>query len=303
MSALNRVEIFIEVARLQSFAKAARLFGMTGPAVSKQVMALEDELGVRLLHRTTRLVTLTEEGAHYYERARIAIEELKDAAAQIQDSKAQPRGKVRLSAPLSFGQMYLLPVLSAFAHKYPEIVLDTQLDDRKVDVLSDGYDIVIRVGVPDDSTLIYRHLADSPIYVVASPAYLKQHGLPMTPADLKNHRMIAYTYGDTAAEWRYKDPAGRTGSIKYDGAFRSNSADLMREAALEGAGIAVLPGFVVLPQLKAKKLVRILPDHETYPPREIMALMPPNRYRAAKVRLLLEWIEQACRAELAVEKI
>lgn len=302
MQGLGRVEIFLEVARRQSFAGAAKALGMTSPAISKQVMALEAELGVRLLHRTTRMVSLTDEGALYYERARLAMDELKDAAAAIQDLKTTPAGIVRINAPLTFGHMHLLPVLSGFARKYPDVHLDIALDDRKVDVIADGFDIVIRIGVAEDSTLVSRVLGECPICVVASPAYLAAHGLPVTPSELKDHRVIVYAHQGGAGEWRYKDPQGKTGSFKSEGVFRANTAEMMLQAALDGVGVATLPYFTVGPHLQAGQLVRLFPGYETHPPRQIMALMPPNRYRAAKVRLLVDWIAQGCRAMMLDDK-
>lgn len=296
MDSLGRVEIFLEVAKYRSFAKAASALGITGPAASKQVMTLEDELGVKLLHRTTRLVTLTDEGAIFYDRARLALEELKEVAAQVQDMKATPKGLLRINAPYSFTNLHLLPVLSGFAKKYPEVMLDVTLDDRRVDVVAEGYDVVIRIGVLNDSTLIARHLGDCPGLLVASPAYAKEHGLPKTPAELKQHRFIAYSYQGGSGEWRYKDKAGKIGSVKCDAAFKANTAEMMVQAALDGVGIALLPIFSVATYMKAKQLVHVLPDYHTYPVAAINALTPPNRYRSAKVKLLVDWLAQACRA-------
>lgn len=292
---LNRVEIFLEVARLQSFSKAASNLGMSGPAASKQVMALEAELGVKLLHRTTRLVTLTDEGALYYDRARLAIEELKEAALQISDMRATLNGTLRISVPLSFGHMHLLPVLSSFAKKYPDLRMEVSLDDRRVDIMADGFDLVIRVGVMEDSGIISRHLADCPMLLVASPDYLKRHGKPVKPQDLRNHRMITFSYHGAAHEWRYRDKQGKTGSVKTEGCFKANTAEMMLQAALDGNGIALLPYFSIADSLDRKKLVHVLPAFETHPERKITAMMPPNRYRAAKVKLFLDYITDACK--------
>lgn len=295
MNTLGRIEIFLEVARQQSFSKAARTLGITGPAASKQVMALEEDLGVKLLRRTTRLVSLTEEGRLYYERAGLALEELQEAAAALQDMKAAPRGLIKIGAPLSFAHMHLMPVLNDFARKYPDIVLDISLDDRKVDIVADGFDIVIRIGALEDSTLIARPLGHCPIYMVASPAYLKIHGRPQTPADLKNHRLIAYSQLGGAMEWRYRDPHGKTGAIRQNGVMMANTAEMMLSAALDGIGIAILPIFSVANDIAAKQLVHLFPTYETIPLRQISALMPPNRYRSAKVKLLVDWISDACK--------
>ena len=296
MDSLGRIEIFLEVAKNQSFAKAAKALGMTGPAASKQVMALEEELGIKLLHRTTRMVTLTDEGAIYYDRARLALEELKDAAAQLHDMKEAPKGVLRIGAPLSFGHMHLLPVFSGFAKKYPDVKMDISLEDRKVDVIAEGYDVVIRIGALKDSSLIARHLGDCPVYLVASPEYIKKHGSPASPADIKNHRFIAFALLGGSVEWRYKDTKGKGGSVRLEGALRANTAEMMLQAALDGVGIALLPIFSVAPHLKAGQLMRLLPEYESSPASQINALTPPNRYRSTKVRLFIDWMAQACKA-------
>lgn len=296
MPGTDRIEIFLEVANQQSFAGAAKTLGITGPAASKQVMALEDELGVKLLHRTTRMVSLTDEGAVYYERARHAMEELKEAAEQVGDMKSSPKGLLKINAPISFGQAHLLPVLSGFARKYPDVTMEVSFDDRMVDVVADGYDMVIRIGVLNDSSLAVKQLGPCPILVVASAAYLKEHGTPKTPADLKNHRLITYSHQGSSTEWKYKDRHGKTGSVRVGGAFRANNAAMMLQAALDGIGIAILPAFVCATDIKAGQLVQLLKGYDTWPERHITALMPPSRHRAQKVKLLLEWITQACRA-------
>lgn len=296
LSALNRVRVFLEVARLQSFVAAGKALGLTGPAVSKQVLALEDELGVRLLHRTTRKVMLTDEGGVFYERARLALEELDVAAGEARELRAVPKGTLKLNVPLSFGHMHLLPMLAGFSKKYPAVKLDVSFDDRIVDVIGEGFDLVIRIGVTPDSSLVVRTLADCPIIPVASPALVRAHGLPKTPAVLKGLPMIAYANQGAVGEWRYRDRHGKQGALKIEGVLRTNTAEMMREAALAGLGVAVLPEFMVANYLKAGKLVQLLPDYETYPARQVVALMPPNRHRTAKVSLFLEWLVAACAA-------
>ncbi|MBL0319291.1 MAG: LysR family transcriptional regulator [Alphaproteobacteria bacterium] len=296
MQTLGRLSIFLEVAKLQSFAKAAQNLGITGPAASKQVVALEDELGVKLLHRTTRLVTLTEEGAVYYERARHAVEELKEAAEQLHDMKTTAKGLLKVNVPLSFGQAHLLPVLAGFAKQNPHVTMEVILDDKMVDVIADGYDVVIRIGVLNDSTLVSKHLGDCAVLPVASPSYIDAHGIPKTPAELKQHRLITYTHQGATMEWRYQHHNGAIGTVRGDGVFRSNNTEMMLQAALDGLGIAILPIFTISTHLKAQQLVHVLPEYETYPKRQITALMPPNRYRLAKVKLLLDWIGQSCKA-------
>jgi DNA-binding transcriptional LysR family regulator len=181
MSQLSKVAAFIEVAKHESFAAAARSLGLTGPAVSKQVQALEEQLGVKLLYRTTRKVSLTEEGALYFERARKALEDLDEAEQQIQELKACPTGKLKINAPSSFGNQYLAKPITEFAKLYPDVELDVDFDDRWVDVIGEGYDVVIRIDALEDSSLIARKLASCPIALCASPNLLKSKGHPKHP--------------------------------------------------------------------------------------------------------------------------
>lgn len=296
MQELSRIRVFAEVAKYKSFVQAGRALGMTGPAASKQVMALEEDLGVKLLHRTTRVVTLTDEGAAYYERAQRALEELQDAASEVRDAKSLPKGTLKINAPLSFGHQHLLPALAGFAVKYPDILMDIALEDRMADIITEGYDVVIRISAMKDSSLIMKALAECPIIAVASPKYLKDHGTPQQPKDLKSHRLVGYSLLGTAIEWRYCDKKGKVGSIKADCVLRANTAEMMLQAALDGVGIAFLPHFCASTFVKAGKLHRVLPDHETFPKRQIVALMQPNRHRSTKVKLFLDWLQSACKA-------
>ena len=296
MSNLSRLEIFLEVAKNQSFAAAARHLGISGPAVSKQINLLEEELGVKLLHRTTRIVTLTDEGARYYERTAYAMEEIREAASELREHRSVVKGSLKISAPLSFGHLHLLPALASFAQKYPDLRMDVSLEDRAVDVISEGFDVVVRIGAIRDSSLVMRQLAPSPFHLVASPAYLAKHGTPQAPQDLKKHQLIAYSLHGGSLEWKYANPKGTVTTLKLPCVFRANTAEMMLEAALAGVGIALLPSFSCATHIHAGNLVALLPDHRSYPERKIVALMPPNRHRTAKVSLFLDWLENACKA-------
>ncbi|RJF79117.1 LysR family transcriptional regulator [Azospirillum cavernae] len=296
MATLDRVSLFVEVAQHNSFTKAARKLGLSGAAVSKQIQALEEELGVKLLRRTTRHVSLTEEGAIYYERTRLALDELTAAAAEIRERRETPKGELRVNAPMSFGHMHLMPVITGFAQRYPEIQLHTVFEDRRVDVQADGYDVVIRIGTLDDSTLVARSLGDCPILPVASPAYIARHGRPTTPDDMKTHALISYVVNGGAAQWRHKGPDGRVGVFRANGHFHANTAELMLQATLDGLGIALLPIFSVDTLIKSGQLVNVLPDYHAHPMPGIFALTAPSRHRSAKVRLFIDWLQQSCRA-------
>jgi DNA-binding transcriptional LysR family regulator len=296
MDHISRVALFLEVVKEQSFSAAARNLGMTGPALSKQVQNLEDQLGVRLLHRTTRQVTLTEEGAIYNERARRALEDLAEAEHQIQELKARPMGLLRINAPMSFGKQYLAGLIAAFAKEYPDVRMEVDFDDRLVDIIGEGYDVVVRISSLKDSTLIARRLAPCPIVMCASADYAAQYGLPQTPEQLANHKTILYTKNGPQTEWRYLAPDGTRGSVSLNRTFMANSSEMMAQACLQGVGITILPIFAVATHLAAGQLVRVLPNYETTPEINIYAVFPPNRHLSTKVRLFVNWLADGCKA-------
>lgn len=296
MDSISRVAIFVQVARLQSFVAAGRELGMSGPAVSKQIKALEESLGVRLLNRTTRSVTLTDEGALYLDRAAKALEDLQEAERQIQELKDCPTGKLKINVPMSFGNQYLVGPIAQFAKRYPEVKVEVDFDDRWVDVIAEGYDVVVRIGVLDDSSLIARKLASCPIILCASPAYKDQHGLPNEPSQLPGFPAIIYSKHSQSEEWHYQTPDGSRGSVRLNRNFAGNSAEMQLEACLQGMGIALLPVFIANEHLDSGDLIRVLPTFETYPQRGIYALFPQKRYLATRVRLFVDWLSE-CGAE------
>lgn len=292
MTEISRIELFLKVVKYKSFSGAGKTVGMTGSAISKQVQALEEELGVKLLNRTTRQVTLTEEGAIYSERARKALEDLNEAEKQIQDLKAHAKGLLRINAPMAFGKKYLTKPIADFAKKYPEVKLEVDFDDRHVDVIAEKYDVVIRIGALEDSTLIARKLADCPVLLCAAPKLLRKFKKPKSPEDLKNYPAVIYNKHSNNNEWRYVDKNGEIGSIQLQRQFAANNATMMEEACLEGIGIAQLPIFVAIEHLESGKLVEVLPEYETHPQRNIYAVFPQNRYLSTKTRLFVDYLSK-----------
>lgn len=291
MQRISNIAIFLEVVRQQSFAAAARKLGMTGPALSKQVQALEDHLDVKLLHRTTRHISLTEEGAIYFERASKALDDLAEAEQMIHDQKINPRGTLKINAPMSFGSMYLAQPIAEFATTYPDIHMEIDFDDRKVDMLTEGYDVLIRIGALDDSSLIARKLAPCPILLCASPEYLHQHGIPDSPEDCENLPAIIYTKHGNSTEWRY-GKEGKEGSVSFMKKMGANNAETMLQSCIEGVGIALLPIFVAANHLQKGTLVHLLPSYHTAPERNIYAIFPKNRYLSTKVRLFVDTLTE-----------
>lgn len=294
MDHISRVNFFLEVAKHQSFAGAARTLGVTGPALSKQIKTLEEQLGVRLLNRTTRQVSLTEEGALYNEKASKALADLREAEQQIHELKSCPTGKLKVSIPMSFGIKYLTQSIANFARDYPDVEMEVDFDDRVTDVIGEGYDVVVRIGVLPDSTLIARKLASCPVILCASPGYLATYGLPKSPSQLANYPAIIYSKHGDIREWRYKSLKG-TGSINLNKNFAANNAEMMLEACLQGLGLAVMPIFSVAEHISSGKLIHMLPDYTTFPTNEIYALFPQNRHLSTRVRLFVDCLSECGR--------
>jgi DNA-binding transcriptional LysR family regulator len=295
MDHLSRVGIFIAVAKNKSFAGAARDLGITSSAVSKQIQNLEHELQVKLLNRTTRTVTVTEEGAVFFERSARALEDLQEAEDQIFELKSNPRGSLKVSLPLSLGVKYFGRVVASFAKQYPDVELNVSLDERFVDIVGEGFDIALRIGTLKDTSLIARRLAACPIVICASSTYLGKHGMPQNPDDLKNHNVLAYTRNTGGHEWRYKTPEGKKGRVNLSGTFRGDSGDILCDAAIEGLGIAILPIFYVSDYLKKGVMHQILPEFVTRPERSINAVFQPNRYLSTRLRLFVDHLTMACK--------
>ncbi len=288
MDHISRVGVFIAVVKAASFAGAAQALGITSSAVSKQIQNLEQDLQVKLLNRTTRNVSPTEEGAIYYEQAARALEDLKEAENQINELKSRPRGPLKVSLPQSLGIKYFSDAIARFAAEYPEVELDVNLDDRLVDILGEGFDLVVRIGSLKDTTLIARRMADCPVVLCASPAYLQAHGTPQSPADLAQHNVLAFTGNRGPHEWRYANEAGQTGQVSLHGNFKADSGEILCRAALQNVGIVILPIFYVAEYLETQQLQIILPELVTSPKREIFAVFPPNRFQSKRLRLFVD---------------
>lgn len=290
MDHISRIGIFLEVAKYASFAQAARTLGLTGPAISKQVQSLENRLGVKLLSRTTRHVALTEEGALFYEKARKALEDLNEAEQQIQELKACPTGKLKVNAPMSFGTHFLTQPIAAFAEKYPEVEIEVDFNDRWVDAVAEGFDVVIRIGSLEDSTLIARKLASCPIILCAGKKLIEKYGLPRSVQSLADYPGIVYTQHNQKEEWRYINQENVVFSQTLNRNFAANTAEMQLQACLQGLGVALLPIFSVDRHLKTGELIALFPEYKTYPERGIFAMYPQNRYLSTRTRLFIDWL-------------
>jgi DNA-binding transcriptional LysR family regulator len=284
MDSLNNIVSFVRAADLQGFAAAGRALGISASAVGKNVARLEQQLGVRLFHRTTRQVRLTQEGTLFHARCRRILDELDDAQAMVQSAVATPRGRLRVSLPV-IGYRFLLPMLPAFQARYPEIELELDFNDRLVDVVDEGFDIVVRSGALDDSPLVARRLGPFRFVLVAAPAYLAAHGQPQQPAELAQHACLRYQFASSGKieEWKLQGLPERLPT-----ALVCNNMEAMLGAATAGMGIAWMPDFLAQDALARGELVQLLAEQ----PREqgqFSALWPSSRQLSPKVRAFVDF--------------
>ena len=290
MDRFLEMQTFSAVVDAGSFIKAADTLGLSKAAVSRHVGELETRLGVRLLHRTTRRLSLTEEGEVFYARCRELLSGLEEAEAELSTRSGAARGLLRINAPVTFGIIHLAPLWSAFRALYPQVRIDLTLSDRVVDLVEEGYDVAIRIAALPASTLISKRLAGTRMVLCASPTYLKSHGMPRHPADLAKHTVIAYRYWSTGDEWYFDGPDGRV-SVRVDPCMHTNSGDTCRAMALAHQGVVLQPTFLVGEDLAAGTLVELMPDFRSIT-LDIYAVYPTRKHVAPKVRALIDFLAQ-----------
>ncbi|WP_445358454.1 LysR family transcriptional regulator [Microbulbifer sp. ANSA005] len=287
METIAAIPIFVTVAETGGFSPAAKLLGISKSAVSKRVTQLELQLGVKLLHRTTRKLSLTEAGEHFYEHARVAYKSAKDAQDAVLQLQGEPRGRLRINAPMSFGRLHLAPLIPVFMKRYPEISIDMILDDKVVDLVGEGFDIAIRGGDLPDTSLIARKLAPLKSVLCASPSYLKEFGEPTELEQLSAHNCLIFTYSRDVKEWGFiKDNHLHT--IEVKGNYQVNNSEALREALLQGVGIGRLPTFVAGPDIEAGKLIPLFEEYQM-PAKSIYAVFPERQFMPAKVRAFIDF--------------
>ena len=288
---LADMAVFAGVVEAESFTAAARILGLSKSAVSKQVARLEADLGVRLLQRTTRRLSLTEEGATFFEGCQRMLAEAADAEATVRHLAGGVRGRLRVNAPMTFGVMHLAPMLPALLARHPELEVELSLNDRIVDLVEEGYDVGLRIGRLPPSSLVARRLAGSRSAVCASPAYLARHGRPDTPAALKSHRCLLYSYMETPKTWAFRSAEGIQ-RIAVSGPLETNNGEVLLQAALAGQGVVRLPAFIVGPALCDGRLLELLEDWQD--PREpaLHVVYPARRHLAPKVRAFADFLTE-----------
>jgi DNA-binding transcriptional LysR family regulator len=291
MDQLTSMRLFVRVVQTGSFTTAARESGISQSSVSKRLAALEAKLGTRLLSRTSRKFSLTEVGCDYYERCLLILMEVDEAEAVVTSMTGNPKGVLRVSAPVSFGQRHIIPRMPDFLRAYPNVKLDIMLMDRQVDLVAEGVDVAIRIGILDDSSLVARRLGDSPRLLVASKSYLDKRGRPNHPHELKNFDCLVYSPLGTGNIWHFQHQ-GKKITVQVNGTFQANNSDAVRQMALAGCGIMVLPKWMSDPYIQNGELEAILTDY-TPPGFPIQAVYPYNRYVPSKVRSFVSFLQQA----------
>jgi DNA-binding transcriptional LysR family regulator len=292
-SSMDELEVFVAVVEGQGFSAAAKRLETTPAAVSRRVKALEQRLGVRLLQRTTRKIRPTEAGTLYFREVSRLLRDLRAVEQELEAVTAEPTGDLRIVAPMSFGQRRLGPVVARFALAHPKLRVILKLEDRETDVVSEGFDVAIRISHPRDSSLVARTIGRVPRYFCASPEYLARRGTPLVPADLLQHDCLHYNIISERNEWTFGGQQGDE-TIVVKAGFCCNNGEVLAEAAAQGLGITLLPDFIVEDALSDGRLVRVLEGRERSP--LILSVLYPSRQHVpVKTRLFIDYVMQQFR--------
>lgn len=293
MDRLAEYESFLAVSRAGRFSQAADDLGVSPSAISKQIKALEERLGVRLFNRTTRRVALTDEGRAFSERIQSILSELADAESAVAAGAVEPRGVLRVGAPMDFGRLHLAEPIARFAASQPRLEVEIELSDRFVDLIEEGLDVVVRIGELADSSVVARRLAPCRRVICASPDYLDRQGRPATVEALAAHRRIGYAY-EAERSWTFDSEDGPV-RVDVPIGHRSNNGEMTRAMVVAGLGLALLPTFIVCDDLRAGRLVPLLADRlsSVIP---IQAVYPHRKHLSAKVRAFVDHLVEHCGA-------
>ena len=284
------IPLFVAVVESGSYSRAAERLNITKSAVSKRISQLEDELGIRLIQRTTRHISLTEAGERYYEYVSQALAFAQQGVDAVAELQGEPRGKLKITAPMSFGVRHIAPFLTEFLQRYPHIELDLQFEDRMVDLVSEGYDLAIRIGHLTDSNLIAKRLVTCHSVLCASPEYLAQHPAPTEPADLTHHNCIKYSYFRGGSEWTFCK-SNKEFKVLPKGNMSVNNSEAIRRVLLSGLGIGQLPTFIVGKDVQEKRLVPIMSPY-ALPVHAVYAVYPVRKHLPQKVSLFIEFLNE-----------
>lgn len=293
MDKLKSLRIFIRSAQHGSFSEAARQLGMAPSAVSRAVLRLEDELGVRLLQRTTRSLTLTDDGNRFYQRCQQMLNDLEEAELEVKQSQINPIGTLRLDLSFVFGKLHIAPALLQFAAQYPELNLNVSFNDRLIDLIEEGIDATVRIGLGSDSSLIMHHLATAHYITCASPQYLARYGTPTTLTELLQHRCVNFIFPQTRREanWKFEQD-GKAIDFAVESYLRFDNSEVILETVIQGGGVVQLPKFVAAKAIAQGSLQPILQSYAPQVGLPIAVLSPQKRYLSAKVRVFVEFMKE-----------
>jgi DNA-binding transcriptional LysR family regulator len=291
MGKFQEMSSFVAVAEAGSFVAAAELTGMSKAAVSRHVAELEERLGVRLMQRTTRRLSLTDDGLRFLARCKELLASIDEAESELSSSTGNPSGLIRVNAPLTFGVIHLAPLWGRFMDRYPKVTLDVTLGDRIVDLVEEGYDLAIRISNLPSSALVSRTLASTRMVLCASPQYLRVHGTPTHPSELAACRIISFSYWVTRDEWHFMGPEGEV-IVRIKSGMHTNNGDTCRFAALDHQGIILQPDFIIEGDLRAGTLVELMPDYRAIS-LGIHAVYPSRKHLPLKVRRLIDFLVDA----------
>lgn len=291
MDRFQEMKVFSAVVEAGSFTGASQVLDMSKAAVSRHVADLEERLGVRLLHRTTRKLSPTTEGEIFHARCRELLDNVDEAEAEITSRSGEASGLLKLSVPVTFGIMHLAPLWPSFLARHPRLALDITLSDRVVDLVEDGFDLAVRIGQLPASSLISRRLATTRMVLCASPGYLRRRGEPAHPRELVQHDVVSYSLFSAGEHWSFSGPEGEV-AVKVAPRVRTNSGDTCRAVALRDQGIILQPTFLVGADLEQGTLREIMPDYRSLE-LGIHAVYPSRRFVSPKVRLLIDFLAEA----------
>ena len=289
MDRFQSLSVFAKVVEQGGFARAAERLQLSASAVSRHVAELEAHLGVRLLNRTTRKLSLTESGQAFHERTVQLLADLEEAEASVAASALSPRGTLRLTCPIAFGEWYVAPAIAAFSAQHPQLRFDVELSDRMVDLVEEGFDLGIRIGSSSSQALIARRIGETRLVCVASPSYVARHGVPKVPQDLTGHRCLVYSYQSVRDVWRFADARGVEHVVRIAGPAMSNNGRFLAALAACGMAISMEPDILVRDELRSGRLVELLAGYRP-PAIPIHAVYPSRRHLSAKVRTFVDFI-------------
>ncbi len=290
MDKLTSMKVFCRVAARESFSQAARDLHLSPAMVTKHVAFLESDLSIRLLNRTTRKVSTTEAGKRYYQHCLNLLSDIEEAEASLYEMGSRPRGLIKVSCPIDFGVLCLAPAIAIYLNRFPDVRIDINYQDRKISLVEEGFDLAIRIGLLEDSSLIAQRILPSPLICCASPAYLQSHPPLESPEQLKQHDCLTYAYSSTNNEWLFSKHQQRF-AIKVKGRLNSNNGRASVAAARLGLGIILKPDFMVREYLDNGELVQLFSDYQTIDS-QVYAVYPHRQFMPAKIKTFIAFLKE-----------